>query len=81
MRHAASGEQGQLLAAHDRIASDIAQNARLRRAGEAAFAIVFVGIGISHDNAETFRRAMRDSGALAHQRPRGSPAGRSAPRN
>lgn len=51
---------------HDRIASDIAQNARLRRAGEAAFAIVFVGIGISHDNAETFRRAMRDSGALAH---------------
>ncbi len=51
---------------HDRIASDIAQNARLRRAGEAAFAIVFVGIGISHDVAETFRRVMQDSGALAH---------------
>jgi len=51
---------------HDRIASDIAQNARLRRAGEAAFAIVFVGIGVSHDIAETFRRAMQDSGALAH---------------
>ncbi len=51
---------------HDRIASDIAQNARLRRAGEEAFAIVFVGIGVSHDIAETFRRAMQDSGALAH---------------
>ena len=51
---------------HDRIAIEIAQNARLRRAGEGAFAIVFVGIGISHDTAETFRRAMQDSGALAH---------------
>ncbi len=51
---------------HDRIASEIAQNARLRRAGEEAFAIVFVGIGIAHDTAETFRRAMQDSGALAH---------------
>jgi V/A-type H+-transporting ATPase subunit B len=51
---------------HDRIASDIAQNARLRREGESAFAIVFVGIGIPHDTAETFRRAMQDSGALAH---------------
>ncbi len=51
---------------HDRIASDVAQNARLRRAGEAAFAIVFVGIGVSHDIAQTFRRAMQDSGALAH---------------
>ena len=51
---------------HDRIASDIAQNARLRRTDAAGFAIVFVGIGISHDTAETFRRAMQDSGALAH---------------
>jgi len=51
---------------HDRIASDIAQNARLRREGESAFAIVFVGIGIPHDTAETFRRAMQDSSALAH---------------
>jgi V/A-type H+-transporting ATPase subunit B len=51
---------------HDRIAIDIAQNARLRREGESAFAIVFVGIGISHDTAESFRRAMQDSGALAH---------------
>jgi V/A-type H+-transporting ATPase subunit B len=51
---------------HDRIASEIAQNARLRRAGEEAFAIVFVGIGIAHDSAEAFRRAMQESGALAH---------------
>lgn len=51
---------------HDRIASEIAQNARLRRASEEAFAIVFVGIGIAHDTAEAFRRAMQDSGALAH---------------
>jgi len=51
---------------HDRIASDIARHARLRRAGEAAFAIVFAGIGIAHDVAEAFRRAMQDSGALAH---------------
>ena len=41
---------------------------RTRGCGEraAAFAIVFVGIGISHDTAEAFRRAMQDSGALAH---------------
>jgi len=51
---------------HDRLASEIAQNARLRRAGASAFAIVFVGIGVSHDAAETFRHAMQDSGALAH---------------
>ena len=48
------------------LASEIAQNARLRREGEQSFAIVFVGIGISHDTAEAFRRAMQDSGALAH---------------
>lgn len=51
---------------HDRIASEIAQNARLRRAGEEAFAIVFVGIGIAHDTAQAFRHAMQTSGALAH---------------
>ena len=51
---------------HDRIASEIAQNARLRRASEEAFAIVFVGIGIAHDTAEAFRHAMQESGALAH---------------
>jgi V/A-type H+-transporting ATPase subunit B len=51
---------------HDRIASEIAQRARLRREREQAFAIVFVGIGIAHDTAEAFRNAMQDSGALAH---------------
>ncbi len=51
---------------HDRIATEIAQNARLRRQGEGRFAIVFVGIGISHETAEAFRRAMQESGALAH---------------
>ncbi len=30
------------------------------------FAIVFVGIGVSYDAAESFRRAMQDSGALGH---------------
>jgi len=51
---------------HDRLASDIAQNARLRKESGGSFAIVFVGIGIGHDTAETFRRAMQDSGALGH---------------
>ncbi len=51
---------------HDRLASEIAQNARLRNKGAGAFAIVFVGIGVSHDTAEAFRRAMQESGALAH---------------
>ena len=52
---------------HDRIAVDIACNARLpgddRAAGE--FAIVFAGIGIPHDSAEFFREEMEKSGALA----------------
>ncbi len=51
---------------HDQLACEIAQNARLRGESVEAFAIVFVGIGIAHDTAETFRRAMQDSGALGH---------------
>lgn len=51
---------------HDRIAIEIAQNARLRREAEGAFAIVFVGVGVSHDTSEAFQQAMQDSGALAH---------------
>ena len=51
---------------HDRLAIEIAQNARLRGEQAEEFAIVFVGIGISHDTAEAFRRAMEDSGALGH---------------
>jgi len=51
---------------HDRLAIEIAQNARLRGERAEEFAIVFVGIGISHDTAEAFRTAMEDSGALGH---------------
>jgi len=55
---------------HDRLAIEIARHARLRDgdkgSGAGDFAIVFVGIGVSHDSAESFRRAMEDSGALGH---------------
>ncbi|RMD69634.1 MAG: V-type ATP synthase subunit B [Gammaproteobacteria bacterium] len=48
---------------HDRIAIHIATHARLRQAAE-PFAIVFAAIGVSHDSAETFARALEESGAL-----------------
>ena len=61
---------------HDRLAVAIAQRARLRSApagdaqgeerGTQQFAIVFVGIGVSHDTADYFRSSMEASGALAH---------------
>jgi len=51
---------------HDRLATAIAQRARLRGDGGERFAIVFVGIGVSHDTAESFRAAMETSGALGH---------------
>ena len=51
---------------HDRLAIEIARHARLRDSAAGAFAIVFVGIGVSYDAAENFRRAMEDSGALGH---------------
>jgi V/A-type H+-transporting ATPase subunit B len=51
---------------HDRLATEIAQRARLRGDGQGEFAIVFVGMGVSHDTAEQFRRAMESSGALGH---------------
>jgi V/A-type H+-transporting ATPase subunit B len=52
---------------HDRIAVDIACNARLPagRGGGDDFAIVFAGIGIPHASAELFREEMERSGALA----------------
>lgn len=52
---------------HDRIAVDIACNARLPDDAEEreGFAIVFAGIGIPHDSAELFREEMQKSGALA----------------
>ena len=55
---------------HDRLATAIAQSARLHSRGgkgsDEGFAVVFAGIGISHDSAESFRRAMEVSGALEH---------------
>jgi V/A-type H+-transporting ATPase subunit B len=51
---------------HDRLATEIAQRARLRGGTREEFAIVFVGMGVSHDTAEQFRRAMESSGALGH---------------
>jgi V/A-type H+-transporting ATPase subunit B len=50
---------------HDRIAVDIACNARIRSGGGDDFAIVFAGIGIPHESAEFFREEMEKSGALA----------------
>ena len=52
---------------HDRIAVDIACNARLPGdMGEGRdFAIVFAGIGIPYDGAKFFRNQMEKSGALA----------------
>ena len=49
---------------HDRMAVDIACNARLRSGEAQDFAIVFAGIGVPHDSAEYFRREMEKSGAL-----------------
>jgi len=51
---------------HDRLATAIAQRARLRGDEGERFAIVFVGIGVPHDTAESFRSAMESSGALGH---------------
>ena len=51
---------------HDRIAVDIACNARLPGGmDQEDFAIVFAGIGIPHQSAEFFREEMEKSGALA----------------
>jgi V/A-type H+-transporting ATPase subunit B len=51
---------------HDRLATEIAQHARLRGEAGGEFAIVFVGIGVPNDVAETFRAATEASGALGH---------------
>jgi V/A-type H+-transporting ATPase subunit B len=56
---------------HDQLAIQIAHQARLRKsgkrkAGDDAFAMVFVAIGVPYDSAERFRAAMEDSGALEH---------------
>jgi V/A-type H+-transporting ATPase subunit B len=51
---------------HDRIAIDIAKQARLRGEAQGNFAVVFVAIGVAYEIAEHFRRAMESSGALEH---------------
>lgn len=51
---------------HDRIATQIALQARLRTAAAGDFAIVFVAMGVAYDTAEGFRDAMATSGALEH---------------
>ncbi len=51
---------------HDLMAIQIARDARLRGKSSEGFAIVFVGIGVPHDTAESFRQAMETSGALEH---------------
>jgi V/A-type H+/Na+-transporting ATPase subunit B len=51
---------------HDRLATQIALHARLRKGAQADFAIVFVGMGVSHDTAESFREALASSAALEH---------------
>ncbi|HMD75225.1 MAG TPA: V-type ATP synthase subunit B, partial [Steroidobacteraceae bacterium] len=51
---------------HDKLATDIVMQARLRLETQGSFAVVFVGMGISHDTAEAFRSAMASSGALEH---------------
>jgi V/A-type H+/Na+-transporting ATPase subunit B len=49
---------------HDRIAVEIAANARLRGTEGSDFAIVFAGIGVPFTTAEYFRRSLEQSGAL-----------------
>src|SRR5271155_3113551 len=48
---------------HDRLATEIVLQSRLRHETD-SFAVVFVGMGVSHDTAESFRDAMASSGAL-----------------
>jgi V/A-type H+-transporting ATPase subunit B len=50
---------------HDRMATEIAQRARLLGGEGGGFAVVFVGIGVSHDTAASFRAAMEESGSIA----------------
>ncbi|MBF0370133.1 MAG: V-type ATP synthase subunit B [Magnetococcales bacterium] len=60
---------------HNKLALDIALHARLpgevgkkkdgAEEGE-GFAIVFAGLGVPHDTADTFRKTLEESGALGH---------------
>ena len=50
---------------HDRMATEVAQRARLIGEAGGGFAVVFVGIGVSHDTADAFRQAMEETGAIS----------------
>ena len=50
---------------HDRMATEVAQRARLIGEEGGGFAVVFTGIGVSHDTAAAFREAMEESGAIS----------------
>ncbi|MDH5324660.1 MAG: V-type ATP synthase subunit B [Gammaproteobacteria bacterium] len=49
---------------HDRMATQIAQYARLRGEAAGRFAVIFTAIGVSHDVSDQFRKSMENSGAL-----------------
>jgi V/A-type H+-transporting ATPase subunit B len=49
---------------HDRLAVEIASQARLPGEEEASFVVVFVGIGVPRDTAERFHSGMEDTGAI-----------------
>jgi V/A-type H+-transporting ATPase subunit B len=49
---------------HDRLAVEIATQARLRGSEAGDFAIVFAGIGVPHESAQFFRSRLETSGAL-----------------
>lgn len=51
---------------HDRLATQIALQARLRKKDAGSFVIVFAAMGVAHDTAEAFREAMAHSGTLEH---------------
>ena len=50
---------------HNEIAAQIARQAHIADVEE-QFAVVFVAIGVKHDDAEFFRRSFEDSGALSN---------------
>lgn len=51
---------------HDRLATAIARQARLRGSGGGDFAVVFAAIGVPYETADSFREAMENSGTLEH---------------
>jgi len=48
---------------HNQLAAQIARQAKIRDS-DAGFAVIFVALGVRHDDAEFFRRSFLESGAL-----------------